>query len=187
MADVSRRVAIGTAMVLGAGAPAFAQRAGAGDAGAQALLPPPGRPAAPRPVFVYDALVWLAETVPHGVTPIGRSFRAPITGGAFAGPDFRGRVVPGGADWQLQRTDRYFELCAEYFMETDDGVQIRVVNRGLWYGKTDDWPADYAVSTPSFEVAEGRYAWLNRHIFTGTIAPVEGPRPGVRIAVYKLV
>src|SRR5260221_10863172 len=43
--------------------------------------------------------------VPHGTRVI-----APITGGTFEGPRLRGRVLPGGGDWTLLRSDAVLEL-----------------------------------------------------------------------------
>jgi hypothetical protein len=104
-------------------------------------------------------------------------------------------VVLGGASFSaltrggdpLLRQDGYYVLDADYFMETGDKVQIHVRNRGLWHSTTDDWPADYAITTPEFEVQMGRYDWLNQHSFTGTVAPGNTATPSVRLAIYKLV
>lgn len=38
-----------------------------------------------------------------GATPLGRRRIIGITGGKFTGPRLSGRVLPGGADWQLIR------------------------------------------------------------------------------------
>lgn len=136
--------------------------------------------------LAYRATVKLAEDVPHGKTPFGERTRAPIIGGKFSGPDIRGTVIPGGADWQLLRADGYLVLEADYFMQADDGTQIRVHNKGLWHSPTGDWPADYAITTPEFEVPIGRHDWLNKHVFVGTVGPGPGKAPAVVITVYKV-
>jgi Protein of unknown function (DUF3237) len=143
-------------------------------------------PTAPPLTFVYEALVRLSPDVPHGKTPRGERFRAPIVGGDFEGVGIRGKIVPGGADWQLLRADDWFELDAGYFMETDDGVQIHVRNRGLWHSPNGEWPADYAYTTPEFEVPNGRYEWLNRSVFVGTVGPSPDSRPAVVIRVWRV-
>lgn len=148
-------------------------------------------PAGPRSVLVYTAVALLEERVSHGKTPYGERFRVPIIGGSFEGPDIRGRIVPGGADWQLLRADGYLELVADYFMETDDKVQIKVTNRGLIQTEPDADGKRYAMTTPKFEAPMGKYGWLNQLIFAGTVMPGEGPKaheqPSVRLAIYKLV
>ena len=40
-----------------------------------------------------------------GETPLGRRRIIGITGGTFSGPRLSGKVLPGGADWQLVRAD----------------------------------------------------------------------------------
>ncbi len=145
------------------------------------------KPEAPRPVLVYDAVALLEETIPHGRTLMGERFRVPIIGGSFEGPDIRGRILPGGSDWQLRRADGFLELVADYFIETDDKVLIQVTNRGLLHLPSPDGPATYAMSTPRFEAPMGKYDWLNQHVFAGTVAPGEGQQPSVRLSIYKLV
>jgi hypothetical protein len=166
------------AFVIGTGAALIAASA-RGESG---VAPPPS----PRLTFVYEALVLLAKDVPHGRTPHGERFRAPIIGGDFYGTDFSGKIVPGGADWQLLRADGWFELDASYFMETSDGVQIQVRNHGLWHSDSGDWPADYAYTTPEFEAPNGRYEWLNRKVFVGTVSPSPDSRPAVVIRVWAV-
>ncbi|KUR72638.1 hypothetical protein AQZ52_05200 [Novosphingobium fuchskuhlense] len=140
-------------------------------------------PAVPRAVLVYEAVALLEETIPHGLTPYGERFRVPIIGGHFEGPDLRGRILPGGADWQLKRGDGYLELVADYYMETDDKVLIQVTNRGL----VQTQGGNYAMTTPRFEAPMGKYGWLNQFIFAGTVADGDGKVPSVRLAIFKLV
>ena len=135
----------------------------------------------PQPEFVYSAIVTLQARVDHGPSPVGHRYRVPITGGTFEGPEIRGRVVPGGADWQLLRGDGVLTIEADYYIETDDGVQIHVRNCGLVRAGV------YAMTTPVFEAPDGRYAWLNQNVFCGTLEPGEGPDPTVRLQIYRLI
>lgn len=171
-------------LLVGLALPGLTDIAQGADAAPQAAA---ARPPAPRLEFAYDATVLLAHDVPHGRTPLGSRTRAPIAGGHFAGPRIDGRVLAGGADWQLERADGYLVLEADYFMEASDGTQIRVHNKGLWHSPTGDWPADYALTTPEFEVAIGPHDWLNRHVFVGTVGPVPGNDLAVRITVYTVL
>ena len=141
----------------------------------------------PRSVLVYQAVALLEERVPHGKTPYGERFRVPIIGGGFEGPEIKGRILPGGADWQLLRADGYLELVADYDMETDDKVLIKVTNRGLIQTVPGADGQRYAMTTPRFEAPMGKYGWLNQLIFAGTVAPGEGKVPSVRLSIYKLV
>ena len=77
-----------------------------------------------------------------GDTPLGRRRIIGITGGSFAGARLSGRVLPGGADWQLIRADGVAFLDARYTLETADGALIYVNNKG---GGLANRAADVAV------------------------------------------
>lgn len=163
--------------------------AGASLLASDALAAPSPRPASHTPSMelAYEALVTLSPDVVHGKTPLGERTRAPITGGWFRGPRISGRIVPGGADWQLLRADGYLIIDASYFMQEDDGAQIQVRNRGLWHSPTNDWPADYALTTPEFEAPMGKHDWLNKHVFVGTIGPGPDPAPAVFLRIFRVL
>lgn len=93
----------------------------------------------------------------------------PITGGSFTGPAIQGEVLPGGADWNLTRPDGVAEVWARYTLRADDGVLVGVTNAGLIVPQPDG--SLYARTSPQFEVAGERYAWLRRSIFVGTLVP----------------
>ncbi len=73
----------------------------------------------------------LAADIPVGETPIGKRNIVPITGGTFDGPGLRGKIMPGGWDWQLTIASGCFDLHADYMIQTDDSVIIHVVNQGM--------------------------------------------------------
>ena len=158
----------------------------AGVATAAAPAAPVGAAAVPRAELVYEALALLEPTIEHGQGRYGQRARVPIIGGTAKGPGFSARILSGGADWQLVRADGYKELEADYYMETDDKVLIHVINRGL-VSPTSPGAARYAMSTPWFEAPAGKYAWMNQHIFVGTVAPGDADKPSVRLMIYKLV
>ena len=93
----------------------------------------------------------------------------PITGGTFEGPNIKGTIINGGADYQLASIDgSRTELEAIYCIRTDDGVYIHVRNRGIIFtGKdADGKPSFYFKAAPQFEApADGKYAWLNNALF----------------------
>jgi hypothetical protein len=107
-----------------------------------------------------------------GLTPFGERRIVPISGGEVDGPQLRGRILPGGADWQLVSGDGTATLEARYTVETDDGALVYVRNLGVRHGPAEVLervrrgeavdPAEYYFrSTPRFEAADPRYAWLN--------------------------
>ena len=56
----------------------------------------------------------LAAPQDLGDTPQGRRRIIGITGGRFSGERLSGRVLPGGADWQVIRADGVADLDARY-------------------------------------------------------------------------
>lgn len=128
---------------------------------------------------LFRATITLAPPQELGDAPLGRRRIIPITGGRVAGARLQGTVLPGGADWQVVRSDGVADLDARYTVETDDGALIYVNNRGLRHGPPevlaqlargeDVDPARYYMRThPRFETGDARYAWLNRIVCVGT-------------------
>jgi len=114
-----------------------------------------------------------------GDAPRGRRRIIGITGGKFAGARLAGRVLPGGADWQLIRPGGVACLDARYTLETTDGALIYVNNKGYRHGPEEamarlargdevDPALIYTRTTPWFETSAPAYAWLNRTICVGT-------------------
>src|SRR5947209_10524116 len=82
----------------------------------------------PKLEFVLEELVTLGPSVHPGQTPLGERNIVPITGGTFSGPDLRGKIVPGGWDWQLSTKNGCTAVQANYMIQTDDGQVINVDN-----------------------------------------------------------
>lgn len=140
----------------------------------------------PQLEFVFEEIVTLAPAVTVGRTARGERRFIPITGGTFEGPAIRGEVLPGGWDWQLVRPDGCLEIEADYFLRTDDGVIINVLNKGVICRPEPD-AAPYPVRTqPVFEAPLGEYEWLSQGAFVGTLESVtEGEAPAVRIRFFR--
>jgi len=140
----------------------------------------------PRLKFVLEETVSLGNAVEVGKTARGERRIIPITGGHFEGPAIKGEVMPGGWDWQLSRSDGCTDVKADYFLKTDDGVVINVVNTGEICPGADGKPA--AVRThPVLEPPLGKYEWLGRHAFVGTLGMAPSSAgPAVRIRFYQV-
>jgi hypothetical protein len=107
-----------------------------------------------------------------GEGPRGLRRIIPILGGSFSGPRLSGKVLGGGADWQVLRPDGVAEIEARYTLETGDGALIYVRNPGirtasrevmerLARGDTCD-PSEYYFRTrPEFETGATQYQWLH--------------------------
>lgn len=116
-----------------------------------------------------------------GKTPQGQRRVIPIAGGTFEGPSMKGTIMPGGEDWQVLRDDGVTELDAHYWLRTDDGVVIRVHNQVLLSPPAQDAQnaQQYVRSSVKFEAPLGKYEWLNKAIFVGTLAADTTQRPPV--------
>jgi len=151
-------------------------------------------PIEPSLRLLYTSSVEVGPPMVVGDISYGERRIIPITGGAFAGPRLSGRVLPGGADWQVIRRDGITELEARYTLETDDGALIYVYNWGIRSGSKEVMerlargeevdPAEYYFRTrPVFETGAPKYQWLH-----GIIAMATGERlpDKVIITAYEL-
>lgn len=136
-----------------------------------------GQPFAQR--LAWEAVVTIAPPQDLGEGPLGHRYLVPITGGRFRGgpemEDFHGDIVPGGADRQLLRADGIKELRAIYEMQVTDGTVLNIDNHVVI--DPDALPARYAVSRIQVTAPHGKWAWLNRRFFLGSLHTIQ-PNPG---------
>ena len=122
----------------------------------------------PQLEFALQLKVTLGEVYTCGETQHGKRTVIPITGGTFEGPDIKGTIINGGADYQLANKDNRTELEAIYSIKTDDGIYIHVRNRGIIYNGKDENgnPTFYFKAAPQFEApTDSKYNWLNNALF----------------------
>src|SRR2546425_3641443 len=133
----------------------FAQDAYAHDV----LIPNEGKTAmTSRPLMTVN----IAAAPPQKLGPVPHGMRSivPVTGGDFAGPRLRGKVLPGGGDWLLLRPDGVLELDLRITLETEDHALIYMTFQGLRHGS-------YFRTLPRFETSADAYAFLNRLVSVG--------------------
>ena len=106
----------------------------------------------PELEFALQLKVTLGEAFSIDNTQHGRRTVIPITGGTFEGPQLKGTIINGGADYQLNAENRT-ELEAIYCIKTDDGIYIHVRNRGIIANGKDanGNPTFYFKAAPQFE------------------------------------
>ena len=126
----------------------------------------------PQLEFVTRVSAEIAAPVTSGQSPRGRRQMIPITGGSLSGPRLSGRVLPGGADFQIIREDGVCELEARYFVETDAGARVYVCNQGIAHASGGD--GLYFRTVPRFETSEPSLRWLMLSLFVATAAPRDG-------------
>jgi len=166
-------------------------RANDAEGDAAATGPPQGV-RLPRFEFVYECDATLAPAVELGKTVEGQRRIIPITGGTVRGPKIRAELLHGGWDWNLSRSDGAGSVEAAYYMKTDDGVLIRIVNKGVGRGGPPPAPSAngerfFMFTTPSFEAPLGKYDWLNRAVFVGTLGARKDTHNAVLIRVFQLI
>ena len=153
-----------------------------------------GKPAEPKLTFAFEVRATVGMPLEVGAVPQGRRRIVPITGGTFEGVGLKGKVMPGGADWQIIRADGFTELDTRYTLETDKGQIVYVQNAGMRHAAPDvmkkllagelvDPALVYFRTVPKFETASADLQWLTRAVFIGM-----GERypNDVRIRFYRL-
>lgn len=147
----------------------------------------PFDPPRPQLELMFRASIAVAAPRALGRTPRGERRIIEITGGEVSGPRLSGRVLPGGADWQIIREDGVAVLEARYTIEAGDGALVYVQNFGYRHGPADvlaqlqrgeeaDPARYYFRSAPIFETSAPPLDWLNR-----TIAVCSGVRTRDRV------
>ena len=130
-------------------------------------------------LLVAELIAYVANPIEIGTTQYGQRRLIPIIGGTARGPLIRGAILPGGADFQIIRSDGVAELQARYAISLESGGLLYVENTGLRHGPPEimaklqrgeevDPALIYFRTVPRFETAEPDYRWLTRHIFVAS-------------------
>jgi hypothetical protein len=130
----------------------------------------------PALVHVADLVVRIAEPIEIGRISGNLRRMIPIVGGEVLGPRIQGKVLPGGADFQIMRADGVTDLHARYVIKIETGQLIYVENSGVRYGPPElmeklrrgeavDPALIYFRTTPRFETAAPGFEWLMRNLF----------------------
>ncbi len=90
----------------------------------------------------------------------------PITGGTVSGA-VSGVVEPGGADWCRSLAEGIFEVEARYWVRTDSGSIIDIVNVGRAAVNPDPSQGEYFMTTPQFRTTDPELQWLTQRVFLG--------------------
>jgi hypothetical protein len=133
---------------------------------------------APELRFAFGMEVEVGTPLDFGQTQKGHRRVVPIQGARVSGPRLEGRVLAGGADWQILHPDGTADLDARYTIQTSAGALIYVVNRGLRHGPPEvlqrlnrgehaDPGSYYFRSVATFETSADECVWLTRAIILG--------------------
>ena len=145
-----------------------------------------------QPIFTIEAE--LDDIMRFGGTPYGERRVIGIRGGTVSGTRLNGRVLPGGADWQIIRTDGAADIQARYTVESDDGGRVLVDSVGLRHGPPEviarlargeavDPKLYYFRTAMRFETGDKALDWMNR-----IIAIAYGARlaQAVKLDIYEV-
>jgi hypothetical protein len=146
-----------------------------------------------QPIFRIEAE--LADILRFGHTPYGERRVIDIWGGRVSGARLAGRVLPGGADWQIIRADGVADIRARYTIEAESGGLVLVSSEGLRHGPAEvmdrlargeavDPHLYYFRTFMRFETAAPDLAWLNK-----ILALARGTREArvVRLDVHEIL
>ncbi len=136
----------------------------------------------------------LADIQQFGKTPIGERRVINILGGTVEGR-VKGKILPGGADWQFIRADGASHVEARYTIQSDSGAYILVNSEGVRHGPPDvlarlltaeivDPSLYYFRTCMRFETGDKDLDWLNRVI---AIARGAREKNAVKLDVYEVL
>lgn len=126
--------------------------------------------------FVAGVEVQLAEPLEVGGVALGTRRVIGITGGRVDGPELRGEILDGGADWQLVAGDGTAIIDTRYTLRTEGGSLVTIATRGFRHGPPEVLariaageevpPAAYYFRvTATLESADPALAWVNHTVF----------------------
>jgi Protein of unknown function (DUF3237) len=133
----------------------------------------------PRFVPLLRLAVEVGEIVSLGHGPTGERRVVAISGGSFDTDEgWRGVVLPGGADWQLLRSDGVLEVDARYVLQDSQGQRVQVASQGLRHGPPEviaalargeavDASQYYFRTAMRFETAAAELVHLNHVVAVG--------------------
>jgi hypothetical protein len=145
---------------------------------------------------IFSLVLELHPMIELGRTPAGGRRIFPVSGGHFEGERLKGEVSPLiGSDLLLARGDGSFQQDVRLLLRTDDAALILMTYRGvrrasadvsarLARGESVEPNEYYLRTTPYFETAAEKYAWLNSIVAVASGARTPG---GVAYEVFEIL
>ncbi|MEU3846505.1 DUF3237 domain-containing protein [Micrococcus terreus] len=141
--------------------------------------PHSGGLSAPELEYLTHLEILVGTPVEVGQTHAGLRRMIPILGGSATGPELTGTILPGGADFQVLRSETVTDLDARYVIESDTGERVFVTNLAYRTGSAEDVaalvrgeqvPAEriYFRCAPRFEVSGAELSWLESTVVIGS-------------------
>jgi hypothetical protein len=122
---------------------------------------------------IFHVRCEVANILDLGTAPFGHRRVVNLLGGTVSGARLNGRILPGGADWQIMAADGALDIHARYTVESDAGALIQVDSKGVRHGPPEvlarmakgedvDPSLYYFRTVMRFETAHPDTLWLNR-------------------------
>ena len=150
-----------------------------------------------KPELEFVCVIEVKVGKPYNIGNTGSGTRKiiPLLGGTFHGPNMRGIILEGGADWQLIKENDVADINARYILQTDDDALIYLSNSGIRVASKDvlkqlaggeniSQDAYYFRTVPVFETSSAKYNWLMKSIFIAK--GIRNP-DNVEIQVWKVL
>src|SRR2546423_10755203 len=144
---------------------------------------------------IFSIRCELANILDVGSAPFGHRRVVNILGGPVTGRKLTGRVLPGGADWQIVAADGCIDVQARYTLESDAGALIQVDSKGMRHGPPEilarlgrgeqvDPSLYYFRTVMRLETAHPATDWMNRIL---ALARGSREKNAVRLDVYEVL
>ena len=115
--------------------------------------------------LLFEVTFNLKPGIEIGQTLAGKRTIYPVLDGFFEGPNLKGKVLPGGADWFLQLNETTNKIDVRVTLQTNEGENIYVTYQG--YLKLNADGTYYFRTTPYFETSSKKLAYLNHTVSVG--------------------
>ncbi|QNA93642.1 MULTISPECIES: DUF3237 domain-containing protein [unclassified Microbacterium] len=141
----------------------------------------------------FDVTVRLGPLEDHGATSAGHRRVVPILGGRITGI-VEAEILPGGADWQLVRSNGTIEIDGRYSARTASGDLLLLHARGVRTGSPEvlerlgrgedvDPTAYYFRTTVAIETAAPSLVDLQRQLY---VAAAQRRTDAVHYRAYRV-
>jgi len=134
--------------------------------------------------LLFEVTFNLKPGVEVGQTLAGKRTIYPVLDGFFEGPNLKGKVLTGGADWFLQLNETTNKIDVRVTLQTNEGENIYVTYQGFLNLNADG--TYYFRTTPYFETSSKKHAYLN-HIVSVGVGTIVKLGETVSYKVYQIL
>ena len=150
----------------------------------------------PKLEFIFEVNIDLGKPQDLNMTRYGKRRIINIKGGSVQGPEIKGTILPGGADWQTIRTDGTIDISARYTILTDNeellflqdsGIRTlpeQMISEGVSSHEVDQSKFIMRTTAKIEANKNSKYDWLNRSII---VSAGSRQKASIIIRFYKVI